>query len=112
MSPVSEDDYNADLAEEFGLPLVVVSPNVLGTINGTLQTLITASTFRDGLDVAGVVLNWPRLETGDPSTESNRRELEKRCVPPVLAEVPFVGTFDQRVDWWSLGKATADTTKP
>ena len=53
MSPISDDDYNADLAAEFGYPLVVVAANELGTINATLQTLITASTYRDGLDVAG-----------------------------------------------------------
>ena len=45
MSPMSDDDYNADLAAEFGYPLVVVAANVLGTINATLQTLITASTY-------------------------------------------------------------------
>ena len=50
MSPISDDDYNADLAAEFGYPLVVVAANELGTINATLQTLITASTYRDGLE--------------------------------------------------------------
>ena len=59
MSPISDEDYNADLAAEFGFPLLVVAANVLGTINATLQTLITASTFRDRLRVAGVVLNSP-----------------------------------------------------
>ena len=37
------DSYVADLAEEFAFPLVVVSRNVLGTINQTLQTLIAAA---------------------------------------------------------------------
>ncbi len=46
MSPLGEDQYVADLAEEFGFPLVVVSRNVLGTINQTLQTLIAAAAFR------------------------------------------------------------------
>src|SRR6478672_12727722 len=57
MSPISDEDYNADLVAAFGFPLLVVAANVLGTINATLQTLITARTFRDGLHVAGVVLN-------------------------------------------------------
>ena len=48
MSPLGEDHYVADLAEEFGFPLVVVSRNVLGTINQTLQTLIAAAAFRGG----------------------------------------------------------------
>ena len=57
MSPISDDDYNADLAIDFGYPLVVVAPNVLGTINATLQTLIAASTYGVGLEVCGIVLN-------------------------------------------------------
>ena len=48
MSPLGDDDYVAGLAKDFGFPLVVVARNALGTINQTLQTLITAVTFRGG----------------------------------------------------------------
>lgn len=99
MSPIGDDDYNADLAEEFGFPLVVVAANELGAINATLQTLITASTYRDGLNVAGIVLNSPRTVENDPSTDSNADELARRCVPPVLAVVGHAGTFDREVNW-------------
>lgn len=99
MSPIGDDDYNADLAEEFGFPLVVVAANELGTINATLQTLITASTYRDGLAVAGIVLNSPRVSESDPSTDSNADELARRCVPPLLSEVSHGGAFDRAVDW-------------
>lgn len=102
MSPISDDDYNADLAEEFGFPLVVVAANELGTINATLQTLITAATYREGLNVAGVVLNLPRLLSGDPSVDSNADELARRCVPPLLAVVEHGGGFDRPVDWQHL----------
>jgi dethiobiotin synthetase len=103
MSPLSEEDYVADLAEEFGFPLVVVSRNALGTINQTLQTLVTAATFRDGLPIAGVVLNNPTAPTDDPSRQTNRQELSARCVPPVLAEVPWQATrFDSDIDWAGL----------
>ncbi len=102
MSPVSDDDYNADLAAEFGYPLVVVTANALGTINATLQTLITASTYRDGLDVAGIVLNSPTPPTVDPSTDSNADEIERRCVAPLLATVPHGGRLDRDVDWSAL----------
>ena len=57
MSPLGEDEFVADLAYDFGFPLVVVADNRLGAINHVLQTLITAATFRDGLPVAGIVLN-------------------------------------------------------
>jgi dethiobiotin synthetase len=104
MSPVSDDDYNADLADEFGYPLVVVAANVLGTINATLQTLIVADTFRNGLAIAGVVLNSPQIAAGDPSTDSNADELARRCVPPLLATVKHGDGIDANVDWWTLAE--------
>jgi dethiobiotin synthetase len=103
MSPISDDDYNADLAAEFEYPLVVVAANVLGTINQTLQTLITAATFRDGLSVAGVVLNDIE-STGDESAASNAEEISARCVPPLLASVSHHGRFDRPVDWLDLAR--------
>lgn len=107
MSPVSDDDYNADLAEAFGYPLVVVAENKLGTINSTLQTLITASTYRNGLSVAGIILNSPRVLADDPSVDSNADELARRCVPPVLAAVEHCGGLDRAVDWPLVGQAEA-----
>lgn len=104
MSPVSDEDYNADLADEFGYPLIVVAANELGTINATLQTLIVADALREGLDVAGIVLNAPRLLTGDPSTDSNADELSRRCVPPILSNVSVGGGLDADIDWWALAK--------
>ncbi|HJN10167.1 MAG: dethiobiotin synthase [Pirellulaceae bacterium] len=111
MSPISLDDYVADLAAEFGFPLIVVASNALGVINQTLQTLITAATFRDGLDVAGIVLNQSVApETADDvSLASNRRELEQRCVPPVVAELKWdADGFDVEVDWFGLASRSAD----
>lgn len=119
MSPMGDDEYVADLALDFGYPLIVVSPNVLGTINQTLQTLITANVFQRskreshflgggagscsetadaaeigpapcGLSVAGVVLNHPEAPSSDDvSLSSNRRELAARCTSPILAEVKW-----------------------
>jgi dethiobiotin synthetase len=102
MSPISDDDYNADLAGDLGYPLLVVSANTLGTINATLQTLITARTFRDRLSVAGIVLNAPIRSVDDPSMASNADELSMRCEPPLLAVVEHDGGFDRDVDWASL----------
>jgi len=107
MSPISDDDYNADLAEEFGYPLVIVAENVLGTINATLQTLIVADTFREGLSIAGVVLNSARQIADDPSTDSNPDELARRCVPPLLANIAHQGEIETDIDWWALATANA-----
>lgn len=90
MSPVTDDEYNADLARDFGYPLVVVVPNRIGAINQALQTLVTAATFKDGLPVAGVVLNQTVADSGvDPSLTTNGRELAARSVAPLVAEVQY-----------------------
>jgi len=56
MSPLGDHEYVADLAYDFGFPLVIVSRNALGTINQTLQTLIAAATFRRASGSLGVLL--------------------------------------------------------
>jgi dethiobiotin synthetase len=99
MSPISEDDYNADLAADLGYPLVVVTENVLGTINATLQTLITARHYGNGLRVAGIVLNSRRALAGDASVDSNAEELAKRCSAPLLAIVGHGGGLEVEVNW-------------
>ncbi len=109
MSPVSDEDYVADLAAEFEYPLLIVVRNMLGVINQTLQTLIVAATFRQGLPIAGIVLNHPAEPREgaeiDPSVHSNRDELIRRAVPPVLAEVKWRATaFDAPVDWIALAR--------
>jgi dethiobiotin synthetase len=109
MSPISDEDYNADLAAEFGFPLLVVAANLLGTINATLQTLITARTFRDRLRVAGVVLNSPHQAHDDPSVESNAEELARRSATPLLATIEYGGGLDRTVDWWQLCAASGTT---
>jgi dethiobiotin synthetase len=109
MSPLADECYNVELAAEFGYPLIVVTGNELGTINATLQTLITASTFCQGLTVAGVVLNSPVARANDPSVDSNADELARRCVPPLLATVVHGGGFDRNVDWWELGRSGCPT---
>jgi dethiobiotin synthetase len=104
MSPLGDGEYVADLAADLGFPLIVVSRNVLGTINATLQTLITASVYGGGLPVAGVVLNHPAPPSADDlSLASNRAELAARSTAPLLAVVAFgAKRFDREVDWFGL----------
>jgi dethiobiotin synthetase len=104
MSPLGDGEYVADLARDFGFPLIVVTRNTLGTINATLQTLITASVYRGGLAVAGLVLNHPAPASADDiSLASNRAELAARCRVPLLAAVALGSKeFDCEVDWWKL----------
>ncbi len=100
MSPLGDDEYVADLADDLGYPLLVVARNQIGVINQTLQTLIVGMTFHDGLDIAGIVLNRPEPPDDDASLGDNRNQLEQRAVPPVLAEVEFGQmAFEPPVDW-------------
>ena len=103
LSPMGEEEYVADLALDFGYPLVVVTANKLGVLHHTLATLIAAATFRDGLEVAGVVLNDIGANANDISTQSNLAELRARCVPPVLAHVAWnAAKIEPAVDWFEL----------
>lgn len=109
MSPISDEEFIADLAFDFGYPMVVVSPNVIGVINQTLQTLITASCFRDGIPVAGVLLNDARMFDGDISMDSNREEIARRSMAPVLSRLRYQGQeFDESVDWMELAQSIAE----
>ena len=75
LSPLTEEEYVADLAAEFGFPLIVVADNTLGTINRALSALVVAATYGEGLDVAGVILNEPRDVETDASAATNLAEL-------------------------------------
>ena len=105
MSPIGDDEFIADLAVDFGYPAVIVAPNVIGAINQTLQTLITASCFRDGIPVAGVVLNDARSFDADISMESNREEIAKRSARPMLTRLRYEQEeFDDQIDWMQVIK--------
>jgi dethiobiotin synthetase len=103
MSPLSDMDYNIDLARDLGFPLIIVAPNELGVINATLQTLITAQSKAPSLPIAGIVLNQTARRDGDASLASNAEELASRCEAPLLATVEHSAQeFGVRVNWFAL----------
>jgi dethiobiotin synthetase len=113
MSPVSDEDYVADLAYEFGYPLLLVASNELGCINQTLQTLITAAAFEDGLPVVGTVLNNRQaIPTDDISQATNFDEITRCSGPPVLASVPYQGSLDPDINWYELGAQFGSLSRP
>lgn len=108
MSPLSDADYNVDLASDFGFPLVIVADNQLGVINAVMQTVIVAQFRAPDLPIAGIVLNHPFSRDGDASLASNAEEIAQRCPAPVLATIRFAQeTFDNEVDWYALAAASA-----
>jgi dethiobiotin synthetase len=102
MSPLSDQDYNIDVARDLGLPLVIVAANELGVINATLQTIITARAKAPELAVVGVVLNQAKRREGDESLNSNADELAARCEVPLLATVGCgQESIENPVDWYT-----------
>jgi len=84
--PITQDFFVADLAAEFGLPVVVVAANRLGVLN---HTLLTVRAIQErGLECAGVILNNISPEP-DPVAATNRSILEYLLKVPVLYEVSY-----------------------
>ncbi|QDU73194.1 ATP-dependent dethiobiotin synthetase BioD 1 [Bremerella volcania] len=107
LSPMSDDDYVADLALEFGLPLVIVAANRLGMINETLQTVITARFYQGGVPIAGIILNDIQSDASDVSRATNRTELARRCPVPILTHVPFGAcALPDQVNWLAIASMT------
>lgn len=103
LSPVSRDEYVADLARDMGFPLVIVAANRLGAIHQTLATLNVAATYQGGLNVAGVVLNQPQSCRADESLATNFDELRRRSAATVFARLGWQASqFDPAVDWHTL----------
>ncbi|QDT62877.1 dethiobiotin synthase [Calycomorphotria hydatis] len=87
LCPVSEDDTIADLAVDFGCPLLIVARAGLGTINHTLLTIEVARSR--GLVVAGVLLSDGAAGGSDESRQSNVEEISKRTDVAVLGVIPY-----------------------
>lgn len=99
LSPLSDEDFNADLAADLGLPLLVVAGNRLGVINDTLQTLVTASVWDERLEVAGVVLNALAPQDLDESCASNAEALRRYLEVPLVGEVAWGGEANGLGEW-------------
>lgn len=97
LSPLSDNDFNVDLAADLGFPLLIVAPNRLGTINDTLQTAVVGSVWDERLTTAGVILNASQAES-DESAATNAAELRRHLRVPVVAEVAW-GAEKIDVEW-------------
>ena len=87
LSPVTETETVADLAQRLEYPLIIVARCGLGTINHTLLTIEAAGRRR--LPIAGVILNQPCPEDDVSLAESNAQEIEQRGGVAVLGILPF-----------------------
>lgn len=82
--PLTSTHTMADLAELFGLPVLVVVADRLGCLN---HTLLTVQNIRSrGLRCAGLALNTLAAD-GSAAQNTNRQTLEKICDVPILFEI-------------------------
>ena len=106
-SPLSDATTVADLAVEWGWPVVIVVADRLGAINQARLVMHAVRTYRGGTPIAGVVLNQVDVTPDDAST-SNADEL-RRLEPttPILTLAHRGSSFTPEVDfaaWASLGR--------
>ncbi len=94
MVPVCSGYFAADMARDFGLPLVIVSRPGLGTISHTALTVACARA--KGLDVAGVVINYAEPTRRGLAEKTNRDAIAEFSGAPVLGEIGFQRRMNAR----------------
>ncbi|MCE5181273.1 MAG: dethiobiotin synthase [Betaproteobacteria bacterium] len=83
--PLNEREDTADLAQQLGLPVILVVGLRLGCLN---HALLTAEAIRQrGLRLAGWVAN--QIEPGMPFLQENIAALEYRLAAPLLGVLPY-----------------------
>jgi dethiobiotin synthetase len=92
--PITEGYSVIDMARDFGLPVIVVARPGLGTINHTLLTVRYA--LKEGLSIAGVIINYTQPAEGTIAEQTNPPVLEKICPVPVLGIFPYLNNMDSR----------------
>jgi len=95
MVPIKKDYYVVELAKEFGLPLIVVAKPGLGTINHIMLTVNYA--IKEGLEVAGVIINYSRPPENNLAEETNPKLLTQICPVPVIGIFPYLKNLEEDV---------------
>ncbi len=88
MVPLNEQFMMLDLIVQLDIPVLLVSANVLGTINHTLLSLEQLKRY--GVKVVGVILN------GD-SNSINKNAIEYFGKTPVMAEIPILQKINSSI---------------
>jgi dethiobiotin synthetase len=86
--PIRKNYTVLDLAEELGLPIIVVAKPGIGTINHTMLTVNYA--LSQGLDVAGVIVNYSMQPENSLAEKTNPKLLSQICPVPVIGLFPYM----------------------
>ncbi|MBI4839107.1 MAG: dethiobiotin synthase [Nitrospirae bacterium] len=87
MTPVYKKYLFLDLIKDLGLPVIIVSKPVLGTINHTLLTIATARSRK--INILGIIINHVcRIKKG-AAERTNPEIIEYLGRVPVLGVIPY-----------------------
>jgi dethiobiotin synthetase len=92
--PITENYFVLDLAKDFGLPIIVVSKPGLGTINHTMLTVNCA--IKEGLVVAGIIINYSRTSEGTLAENTNPEIIRRLSPVPVIGIFPYLKDLESR----------------
>lgn len=103
MVPLTENESVADFAKRTGLPVVIVSTPVLGTLNHTLLTVMACKAF--GINVRGIIIN--KMPKKPSIVEQKAPEVIERLTGiKVLGTLPFL----KGANHTAIGKILEKTT--
>jgi len=86
--PMNEHQSSADLAQQLGLPLILVVGIRLGCINHALLTLTAIQQDKNNPPLAGWIANIIDPETS--AIEANIDTLQQHCDAPLLGTLPYI----------------------
>lgn len=92
--PIKRGHFVIDLAKDFGLPIIVVSKPGLGTINHTMLTVNYA--IKEGLDVAGIIINHTRPPERTLAENTNPEIIRRLSPVPVIGIFPYLKDLESR----------------
>ncbi|RPI36583.1 MAG: dethiobiotin synthase, partial [Nitrospiraceae bacterium] len=92
MVPIKNNYFVIDLARDIGLPLIVVAKPGLGSINHTMLTVKYA--LKEGLAVAGIIINYSHPPEGSLAEETNPQILKQICPVPLIGIFPYLKNRD------------------
>jgi dethiobiotin synthetase len=91
--PIRKDYFILDLARDLGLPVIIVSRPGLGTINHTMLSVNYA--MKEGLTVAGIIINYSRPLEGSPAENTNPDVIKKISPVPIIGIFPYLKDLEE-----------------
>lgn len=88
MAPIRKNYFVSDLIKELALPVIVVCRPSLGTINHTLLTINYA--LKEGIEIAGIIINFSRPEENTIAEQTNRSALEQLSPVALIGTLPYL----------------------